>query len=160
MMIQFLKLVELYDFAVWTLILSSVPSILMSGAQLFIYTRYGKGKYVSKAYQINEKLEMYYLNVYFLIYMYSLIGLFICTIFVGITHILIYFRERNTAEAIERFVKQVPYDESMLDKDCSICLASFVPEDNDLVKIRCNHVFHRGCLIQWIKINHTCPYDR
>ena len=44
---------------------------------------------------------------------------------------------------------------------CPICLEELFPEDvenaNEVIELKCNHMFHKGCLDPWIKINKNCP---
>ena len=43
--------------------------------------------------------------------------------------------------------------------ECSICLD--VINDNNLVNlINCQHNFHSSCILEWSKINNTCPLCR
>ena len=45
------------------------------------------------------------------------------------------------------------------DKECSICLENF--NDNEkIIKLNCNHMFHTGCIKLWIENNNTCPLCR
>ncbi len=41
-------------------------------------------------------------------------------------------------------------------KDCGICLCDF--EQNDMVsKLKCDHVFHNECIVEWGKYKSECP---
>ena len=49
---------------------------------------------------------------------------------------------------------------------CSICLDDLYDEDNDdleenksrdIIKLKCNHMYHKECIDPWIKINKHCP---
>lgn len=42
---------------------------------------------------------------------------------------------------------------------CCICLVNF-EQDEDVSKMPCHHVYHRDCIIQWLRINHVCPLCR
>ena len=43
---------------------------------------------------------------------------------------------------------------------CSICLMD-VEKDNEIFKIKCNHVFHKDCLEKWLEeYNYLCPICR
>mmetsp|Transcript_23503 Transcript_23503/g.61818 ORF Transcript_23503/g.61818 Transcript_23503/m.61818 type:complete len:505 (-) Transcript_23503:62-1576(-) len=44
--------------------------------------------------------------------------------------------------------------------DCVICMAELDPEDPQLAVSPCNHVFHRGCLLQWMEVKLECPTCR
>lgn len=41
--------------------------------------------------------------------------------------------------------------------DCSIC---YSPLEEDAVKLRCTHMFHKSCITEWIKTSATCPICR
>ena len=44
---------------------------------------------------------------------------------------------------------------------CSICIHDIVVGDEIFISKPCNHVFHRDCILEWIKANHTdCPFCR
>lgn len=43
--------------------------------------------------------------------------------------------------------------------ECSICLMQFAPADN-VVKLSCNHLFHRTCVTTWFMQKYTCPVCR
>ncbi|OAY80312.1 E3 ubiquitin protein ligase RIE1 [Ananas comosus] len=64
--------------------------------------------------------------------------------------------EHSVAIAIE---KQEHIDDLALppeDSECCICLAKY--EDGvELHLLRCNHHFHTGCVVKWLRINVTCP---
>uniref|UniRef100_A0A7N0U881 RING-type domain-containing protein n=1 Tax=Kalanchoe fedtschenkoi TaxID=63787 RepID=A0A7N0U881_KALFE len=45
------------------------------------------------------------------------------------------------------------------DAVCAICLGKY--EDNDeLRELACLHLYHKGCVDQWLKVHAACPYCR
>lgn len=44
------------------------------------------------------------------------------------------------------------------DENCSICLDTF--GNKNIIKLQCNHNFHKKCIYQWFHINITCPLCR
>ena len=40
---------------------------------------------------------------------------------------------------------------------CIICLENF---EDKIIKLNCNHYFHRKCINKWRKINDKCPICR
>ncbi|XP_021901226.1 E3 ubiquitin-protein ligase At1g12760-like [Carica papaya] len=42
------------------------------------------------------------------------------------------------------------------DSECCICLCRYV-DGTELHILPCNHHFHCGCIIKWLRINATCP---
>ena len=53
----------------------------------------------------------------------------------------------------------IRFTEEMKDKECSICLEEF-KKDEEVIKIECQHYFHRTCIEDWFNINITCPLCR
>merc|ERR1712129_365961 len=41
---------------------------------------------------------------------------------------------------------------------CSICYEALLPGE-EVRRLPCLHVFHRGCIDRWLKIRPTCPLD-
>jgi hypothetical protein len=48
-------------------------------------------------------------------------------------------------------------EEVKVDDDCCICYNGL---QEDSVKLRCSHIFHKSCISQWIKTSATCPICR
>ena len=42
---------------------------------------------------------------------------------------------------------------------CSICLSALKIGD-EMIKLKCNHFFHKDCVIKWLKDNNNCPNCR
>ncbi|MQL96256.1 hypothetical protein Taro_028933 [Colocasia esculenta] len=40
--------------------------------------------------------------------------------------------------------------------ECCICLSQY-EEGSELCSLPCNHHFHSGCIVKWLRINATCP---
>lgn len=56
----------------------------------------------------------------------------------------------------------VKCDKELIDAnstDCCICLETFHIDDN-VSLLRCGHMFHKGCIIDWLKKDFTCPLCR
>ena len=43
--------------------------------------------------------------------------------------------------------------------ECSICLETF-KEDENLIQLNCNHIFHLHCIDDWLQIQENCPVCR
>ncbi|XP_076919170.1 E3 ubiquitin-protein ligase RHA2A-like [Bidens hawaiensis] len=44
--------------------------------------------------------------------------------------------------------------------ECAVCLST-IEEDDEIRVLRCNHLFHKGCLDQCVEYRHTtCPLCR
>jgi hypothetical protein len=58
--------------------------------------------------------------------------------------------------------KTISYEELLNDNnddDCTICLEEF-NNDDEIVKLKCNHLFHSKCIDDWIEKNQSCPLCR
>ena len=52
---------------------------------------------------------------------------------------------------------------SSTEKDCTICFDSYTEESvkkGEVVITECGHVFHKGCIADWVKISRNCPICR
>ena len=45
------------------------------------------------------------------------------------------------------------------DKECAICI-SMMKRSEKRCLLQCGHVFHKGCIKQWLHGKNTCPLDR
>ena len=46
--------------------------------------------------------------------------------------------------------------EKLKTKNCTICLEDFKVKDK-VIYLPCFHLFHKDCIINWVKLNSTCP---
>ena len=53
--------------------------------------------------------------------------------------------------------KHITKYDSFKETECAICMGEFL--GNDIIKsfYKCNHIFHKKCLLDWLKKNNTCP---
>ena len=56
-------------------------------------------------------------------------------------------------------VNTIPYNETINQKTCSICLEEYKKNDQVFVS-KCNHIFHKNCITSWLNNNRTCPLCR
>ena len=81
--------------------------------------------------------------------------------------ILNYYLEEDIIIALndEEFDKldKIKYKEDTIEKtnkECLICLDNFM-EDDEIIKIKCNHIFHTNCIKHWLcKESNKCPICR
>ena len=77
----------------------------------------------------------------------------------------------NETESIRtRIINIVEAQGEELNQDCPICLSNFAGSPNDVedvdssdklvIKLKCNHCFHKECLREWLEKNQTCPVCR
>ena len=59
----------------------------------------------------------------------------------------------------ETVLKKVNYIVNTNDIECSICFEDFI-EDEELVILDCNHLFHAKCISHWVIKKHSCPLCR
>jgi len=69
--------------------------------------------------------------------------------------------QTNTAPAFRKKIDQIttPTTPRDSEEECSICIEGYTPNNNP-VKTKCNHYYHRSCLKTWIKEHNTCPLCR
>lgn len=53
--------------------------------------------------------------------------------------------------------KEYEYNESNI--HCSICLETFI-EQEEILQLRCSHMFHENCLLPWFNKDNSCPLCR
>lgn len=70
--------------------------------------------------------------------------------------LLDYFRTRNGKEVSSQldYTKVIDYQDN-----CPICRDSST-EVSGFVKIKCNHIFHKSCILDWVQLSMTCPMCR
>ena len=49
--------------------------------------------------------------------------------------------------------------EDIKENECSICLEEY-NRDKDIIKLKCNHEYHKECIKMWLNINKICPQCR
>ena len=49
--------------------------------------------------------------------------------------------------------------EDIKENKCSICLEEY-NRDKDIIKLKCNHEYHKECIKMWLNINKICPQCR
>jgi hypothetical protein len=49
-------------------------------------------------------------------------------------------------------------EKDLNEKECSICYGYF--ENRENVKLKCNHVYHKDCMVEWCSKSKTCPICR
>jgi hypothetical protein len=55
--------------------------------------------------------------------------------------------------------KQKITDSLLLSEECVICLGKYEKKDK-ITKLKCNHVFHHVCMVEWTQKNKSCPLCR
>lgn len=56
-------------------------------------------------------------------------------------------------------LKKVKIDNLSVTKECSICLEEF-SAGLEVVLMPCSHLYHKDCIVEWLKRSHLCPYCR
>ena len=74
------------------------------------------------------------------------------------------FQEKNKEEGLseEQFnsLETINCSENnQEEKECSICQESFQNEEK-LIKLPCKHIYHQGCIKQWLVKKDSCPTCR
>lgn len=69
---------------------------------------------------------------------------------------------QNKKGATEEMIKNLPIYIVTKEEDikrCCICLCD-MEEGTETTKLPCSHYFHQDCIIEWLKINKSCPIDK
>ena len=56
-------------------------------------------------------------------------------------------------------IKRITSNDNLLLDECSICLEKYIKKDK-IIRLECNHVFHKSCIILWLNKNNSCPQCR
>ncbi|XP_009604141.1 uncharacterized protein [Nicotiana tomentosiformis] len=66
-----------------------------------------------------------------------------------------------SAYAIEALEKVKVEKMINMKENCSICLDTLILEGVvEVTRMPCKHLFHGGCIVQWLEKNHICPLCR
>ena len=58
-------------------------------------------------------------------------------------------------------IKTISPDDVPAKDLCPICLEKLKDNNDDvIVKLPCNHLYHNSCIREWLKISNKCPYGR
>ena len=44
--------------------------------------------------------------------------------------------------------------------DCQICFETFTDQDEAIMEMPCQHLYHKDCLMDWLTKKNTCPVCR
>ncbi len=66
-------------------------------------------------------------------------------------------KQKLILEMDEFQYKHISKYESRKETECVICLAQFKGTDIIKVFVTCDHIFHKKCLLNWLKKSNTCP---
>ena len=56
--------------------------------------------------------------------------------------------------------KEINFKKDIYNTDeCAICLETF-EEDENIIQLNCNHIFHLQCIDDWLQIQENCPVCR
>jgi hypothetical protein len=80
MLIKFIYQKNTYEHVIWGLQLSGLNSVLMILTESYIRANFSATK-IDPSYT-KQPLELGFLNCYFLVFMYSLIGLFLTSVYI------------------------------------------------------------------------------
>ena len=102
MLIRFVKLRFAYEYIVWVFQLTAMNSFAMTVTEIAIHMAFSTAK-IKISYQ-KAALELGFLNCYFLIYMYSLISLFLSSVYICLTKAFVYARDRRIRRALDEYI--------------------------------------------------------
>ncbi|KAH7291613.1 hypothetical protein KP509_29G024500 [Ceratopteris richardii] len=68
--------------------------------------------------------------------------------------------ERGLSTAFRKELPTVQYDMSSEDNQCAVCLSEYQLNEKVQKLPVCEHLFHIGCIDEWLAKNATCPICR
>ena len=86
----------------------------------------------------------------------TLFGFYLCSIFFDI------IKKKYKDYKIEKILLLPINIEDIVDikeNKCSICLEEY-NINKDIIKLKCNHEYHKKCIKEWLKVNNNCPQCR
>ena len=69
-----------------------------------------------------------------------------------------YRLKRDCQKCIGKKIEDYVIEENKLDCECSICYEKHTT--HSIVKLKCDHIFHKDCIYKWIENNPSCPLCR
>ena len=103
------------------------------------------------------EIQFYVFSYYFLNILFGLSSLLIMAIFLYqciAEHVQTYIREKIIKQ-LESKIIQTDGDSGQ----CSVCLMQYEIGE-ECYCLECGHLFHVDCLIDWLKVQSTCPLCR
>ena len=141
-------------FAIATFSQNTMLKLVLNSTYLFIYF-------------CSCPLSIYLITVYNGIYNMPFSPVLVCVCFLIDTLKIIYIihraknREFEQQQNIILSLNEITYSEDLetINESCVICLDGF-KQDDICVKLTCNHIFHKDCIIPWISRSGNCPICR
>ena len=139
-----------------------------------------KIKYIKKKSRLNkikkdflyEKIKLYNIKYKeniekfkYLDSLYSILIVTICCAFKFLTNPQIISRRKKIPNFINN-KKKYKLVRNILNASCVICLENLISEkqnnitENKIMILECNHIFHKICIIRWLKDHNNCPLCR
>jgi len=63
-------------------------------------------------------------------------------------------KNREVNKILEKTFITTDYNKN---DSCSICLDKLT---SNVIKLKCNHIYHKGCIMPWLKESNSCPLCR
>lgn len=67
---------------------------------------------------------------------------------------------RSAKLSVIQSLAEVEVDSTVAREDCAVCQDSFTLGEKGVVRMPCDHYFHRACLRPWLRSHNTCPTCR
>jgi hypothetical protein len=138
---------------------SYVKYIIKCIEYIFLITFFSNSIPIDMKIEENNYKNLYKINI-FIMQLLSLILIAIIVVYIIFCIAMIFSyifsskkKNKNIKEMID--IKDIKIDNP--NEECSICLEI---NDNAWIKIHCNHIYHKECLKEWIKISKSCPICR
>lgn len=95
--------------------------------------------------------DTFHHQLLYIIYIYCMVS---SIIYNFLTICILYFKSFIDSLLYQHNLYEI---NNIVNEDCSICLE---PLNTNVIKTKCNHHFHRGCIVQSLTIKTNCPLCR
>lgn len=108
----------------YVFLMSANISAFITMTEIYIYKE-RKSYMQSEDIKFKEPIEIVYLNVYFLTYIFSLMNSFILAIVIITLCCIDMARKRRIRMYLEQNVNRIEFTEQLRGEECPICLSAF-----------------------------------
>lgn len=128
----------------------------------------GQTSYTVDQYNLQNSDPSYWGEGYSLtIYFFFLVFLYLIFLHIKTNHTSLDTPINNTLPLIptQYIINTINDNAKLFDEidngitNCPICLDDFNKE-KEIIVLKCDHIYHKECIIEWVKMNISCPLCR
>mgnify|MGYP001464308136 CR=1 FL=1 len=128
----------------------------------------GQTSYTVDQYNLQNSDPSYWGKGYSLtIYFFFLVFLYLIFLHIKTNHTSLDIPINNTLPLIptQYIINTINDNAKLFDgidngiTNCPICLDDFNKE-KEIIVLKCDHIYHKECIIEWVKMNISCPLCR